>query len=488
MDLLNMGIFSEQVVIYGSVALFTVLIVVIYLIVQSRVSRRTFSKIEQAKKDGLHEPVSLHPVVDPNSCIQTGACISACPEKDILGIYKGKAMAINTSQCIGHGACFHACPTQAITLCIGTEKRGVDLPHVQPTFESNVPGLYIAGELGGMGLIKNAVEQGKQAVENMVRKSKQVKQPAAARVDETARLTQSEVQDNETSGKGIREEAQGNGTAGKGNDAAYDLVIVGAGPAGISASLAARKHGMKAITLDQDSLGGTVYTFPRSKIVMTSPMDLPLFGKVKMVETSKSELLDLWTKVIEQHSIELRERTRVSEIRPMNGSFETVTAEGKVLHSRYVLLAIGRRGTPRKLNIPGEDTEKVAYRLLEPELINGQRVIVVGGGDSAVEASLSLAASNQVLHSYRGEAFKRIKPKNRERISAAIEEGRIDMRFQSDLVAIGKEQAVLKEATGEVEMPVDKVYIFAGGELPTEFLKRSGVRIDRRFGEAVLKH
>lgn len=469
-----MGNLSEQIVIYGSVALFTVLIVAVYLFVQRRISRQTYSKIEQAKKDGLHEPVSLHPVVDPNSCIQTGACISACPEKDILGIYKGKAMAINTSQCIGHGACFHACPTHAITLCIGTEKRGVDLPHVQPTFESNVPGLYIAGELGGMGLIKNAVEQGKQAVENMVKKSKHGKQSAADMVRESSKHPPAEE--------------RVTGSPVQGNEAAFDLVIVGAGPAGISASLAAKKHGMNAVVLDQDSLGGTVFTFPRSKIVMTAPMDLPLFGKVKMVETSKSELLELWTRVVEKHAVDLRERTRVLEIRPMNGYFESETNDGQVFTSRYVLLAIGRRGTPRKLNIPGEDTEKVAYRLLEPERLTGQHVIVVGGGDSAVEAALSLADRNQVLLSYRGEAFKRIKPKNRELITAAIEAGRVDMRFNSDLVSIGDEQAVLKDAGGEEAIPVDKVFIFAGGELPTEFLKRSGVRIDRRFGEAVLKH
>lgn len=441
-----MGIISEQIIVYGSVVVFTLLILMIYIDIQRRISRRTYYKIVQAKKDGLHEPVSLHPVIDPNSCIQTGACISACPEKDILGIYKGKAMAINTSQCIGHGACFHACPTQAISLCIGTEKRGVDLPHVKPSFESNVPGLYIAGELGGMGLIKNAVEQGKQAVENIA----------------------SVIKDR--------------------NESAYDLVIVGAGPAGISASLAARKFGLKAVLLDQDSLGGTVYTYPRSKIVMTSPMDLPLFGKVRMVETSKSELLGLWKTVMDKYSIDFRERTKVREIRPGNDHFESETTDQQVFVSRFVLLAIGRRGTPRKLNIPGEDTEKVAYRLLEPELINGQSIIVVGGGDSAVEAALSLAGNNRVLLSYRGEAFKRIKTKNRELINAAIDARQIDMRFESDLVSIGDQEAVLKDAKGEMAVKVDKIFIFAGGELPTEFLKRSGVRIDRRFGEAVLKH
>ena len=215
-------------------------------------------KIRRAKEDGLHEPVSLHPVVDVNKCIQTGACVAACPEKDILGIRNGKATIINASRCIGHGACFHACPTEAISLRMGTEKRGVELPHVNQNFETNVPGIFIAGELGGMGLIKNAVEQGRQAVENMY--------------------------------KSIHKE----------HVAAYDLIIIGAGPAGISAALTAKKHSLKFLVLEQDSLGGTVFNFPRKKIVMTSPMDLPLYGKVKLYETSKTELLNLWETVLDE--------------------------------------------------------------------------------------------------------------------------------------------------------------------------------------------
>lgn len=442
-----MGIFSEQVVIYGSVALFTVLIVVIYLIVQRRVSRRTFSKIEQAKKDGLHEPVSLHPVVDPNSCIQTGACISACPEKDILGIYKGKAMAINTSQCIGHGACFHACPTQAISLCIGTEQRGVELPHVNQDFETNIPGISIAGELGGMGLIRNAVEQGRQAVDHM-----------AQVLDRSHR-------------------------------AEFDVLIVGAGPAGISGSLTAKKHGLKFITLEQDSLGGTVYTFPRKKVVMTSPMDLPLYGRVKMLETNKGELLGLWNSVLTKQDIRVLEHTKAERIHPEGNHFRISTSTGQEYTAKHVLLAIGRRGTPRKLNVPGEESEKVAYRLLEPEQISNEQILVVGGGDSAVEAALQLCNSNQVILSYRKEAFSRIKPKNNDKIQEAIKQGMLDVRFNSNLRQIGREEVLLTNGgTGDQRIRTDRIYIFAGGELPTQFLNKIGIQITKKFGEAILKH
>jgi thioredoxin reductase (NADPH) len=437
----------ESILIYGLVGLLCIVVVFLYLRKQRRNSKAVEEKIEKAKQEGAHEPVSLHPVVDHNSCIGSGACIAACPEKDILGIRNGKATTINASHCIGHGACFHACPTQAITLVIGTEKRGVDLPHVNHNFETNVPGIYIAGELGGMGLIKNAVVQGRQAVENIMKSMK------------------------------------------KDHHSTYDLVIVGAGPAGIAASLTAKKHNLKCITLEQDTLGGTVFTFPRSKIVMTSAMDLPLHGKVKLYETSKKELLELWKLVIAKNNIDIRENSKVEEIVAENGSFKLITLSGNQFDTKYVLLTIGRRGTPRKLGIPGETSEKVAYRLLEPEEIKGKNIIVVGGGDSAVESALLLADQNKVILSYRNEVFNRLKPKNNEKISEAKESGLVDVRFKTNLEEIGPGDATLSDEHQEkTKIKNDLVFIFAGGELPTQFLEKVGIKITKKFGEAILKH
>jgi len=444
-----MELLIEKILIYGSVLILFIAVVAIYLRKLKRESREVETKIAKAKKEGLHEPVSLHPVVDVNSCIKTGACIMACPEKDILGILNGKATTINASRCIGHGACFHACPTEAISLCIGTEKRGIELPHVNQTFETNVPGIFIAGELGGMGLIKNAVEQGKQAVENIVH------------------------------------------SAESKHEATHDLIVVGGGPAGISASLTAKKHGLRFSTLEQDTLGGTVFTFPRAKIVMTSPMDLPLFGKVKLFETRKSELLDLWGKVLGKNDISIRENAKVESVARVNGHFRLETLNGEGFTSKYVLLAIGRRGSPRKLNIPGESMEKVAYRLIESEYIQNKNIVVVGGGDSAVESALLLADNNNVTLSYRKDVFQRIKPKNNERITEAISKGRMDVRFNSNLELIDEGEVIISEGGGGAEkssLKNDLVYILAGGELPTQFLEKMGVKITKKFGETVLKH
>ena len=448
MDILVMEMLLEKIFIYSLVAILCAAVVWYYLFKKRKESGIVEAKIKKAREEGLHEPVSLHPFIDVNTCIGTGACVAACPEKDIIGISNGKATVINASQCIGHGACFHACPTEAITLRIGTEKRGVELPHINRNFETNVPGIFIAGELGGMGLIRNAVEQGRQAVENIAKSLK------------------------------------------RNHTATYDLVIVGSGPAGISGSLTARKHNLKFLLLDQDTLGGAVYSFPRKKIVMTSPMDLPLYGKVKLYETSKSELLDLWQTALRKNNIPVNENSKVESVVAEGDLIKVTTLRGEAFTAAAVLLAIGRRGTPRKLNIPGEEREKVAYRLLEPEEISGKNIIVVGGGDSAIESALLLADQNNVTLSYRNDAFSRIKPKNSLAINEATEAGKLHLMMKSNLVSVEDETVHVMTADGgdPVKLENDLVYIFAGGELPVQFLEKAGIKITRKFGETVLKH
>jgi thioredoxin reductase len=268
-----------------------------------------------------------------------------------------------------------------------------------------------------------------------------------------------------------------------------DVVIIGAGPAGISASLAAKKHGLSSITLEQDSLGGTVFTFPRAKVVMTSPMNLPLFGKVKLTDTSKDELLGIWKKVISENSLKIKENTKVKDVLPMqNGRFKVVTEGGDQYISNNVLLAIGRRGSPRKLGIKGEELSKVAYRLIESERIANKKIIVVGGGDSAVESALLLKDRNEVILSYRKDKFSRLKPKNKQNVERAVADHSLKMMFNSDLVSIGSKSVFMRVDGENKELENDLVYIFAGGELPTQFLQNAGIEISKRFGHIVKKH
>lgn len=416
-----------------------------YLSRRRRREQLSMRALREREASGCIEPASLHPVIDAARCIGCGSCVKACPEQPehhVLGLLDGKARLIGAADCIGHGACRAACPVDAISLVFGTERRGVDIPLLSPHFETNVPGVFVAGELGGMGLIRNALEQGRQAVEA--------------------------IQQSRPSGRDR-----------------LDLVIVGAGPAGFAASLTALSRRMRFVTLEQESLGGCVFQYPRGKLVMTQPAHLPLVGKVKFGQTSKEALLDFWRSIERKTGVEIRYRERVDAVERDGEGFIVRTPRGEY-RTYSVLLAIGRRGTPQKLNVPGEDRPKVVYRLIDPEQYAGQRILVVGGGDSALEAASSIAelGDAHVTLSYRGEAFTRAKPKNRERVDQAQRAGRMQVLLQSTVQRIEEQFVTLMHRERPVEVPNESVIISAGGTLPTDFLRRIGVTVETKYGSA----
>jgi thioredoxin reductase len=413
----------------------------IYLSGRKKKEKAAVETLNESIEAGLTEPSSLHPEINPNLCLGSGSCIKACPE-GAIGMIKGKAVLINPTHCIGHGACAAACPHDAITLVFGTAKRGMDIPQVSPDFETNVPGIFIAGELGGMGLIRKAASQGTQAVENIAKF--------------------------------------------KGGGNAYDVVIIGAGPAGLSATLGAIEHKLRYATIEQDtSLGGCIFQYPRNKVVMTAPVKLPVVGQMHFKEVSKEKLLEFWHAIIEKTGMKLNYSERMETITKTNKGFIVKTTKGSY-ETRTVLLAIGRRGTPRKLGVPGEDLPKVVYRLIEPEQYRNMHVTVVGGGDSALEAAIAIAEQpgTTVTLSYRSDAFGRGKPKNRERLKEMTEKGRIDVRLKSNVKLVEKDKLVLEQDGKTFDIPNDAIIVCAGGILPTPFLKEIGVMVETKFGTA----
>jgi thioredoxin reductase (NADPH) len=414
-----------------------------YALSRSKAEARAIATRQEAIEAGLGEPSTLHPIIDTSLCIGCKACLNACPEGDIIGLINNKAQLIEPSHCIGHGACKTSCPRGAISLVFGTEKRGVDLPVVQPDFQSNVPGIYIAGELGGMGLIRNAVEQGRQAMQSIAAR------PRSTRPD------------------------------------MLDVLIIGSGPAGISASLGALEKGLRFATIEQDSLGGTVAHFPRGKVVMTAPAVLPIVGEVKFKEISKEKLIDFWRKVVRDTGLQIKFQERVEKVTAFEGGFAVQTSRGTYL-ARSVLLTIGRRGTPRKLNVPGEEQTKVMYRLIDSQQYRGKHVLVVGGGDSALEAAASLAdePGTTVTLSYRGDAFQRAKTKNRARVDAASNSGRMEVMLGSKVGKIAADHVELSWKGKAIARRNDAVIVCAGGILPTDFLKSMGIEIETKYGTA----
>lgn len=403
------------------------------------------AELERAEAAGRREPVSIRPVVDTSRCMGSGACVTACPEHRVLQVLDGQATLVNASSCVGHGACVRACPTRALELVFGSERRGVDLPELGPDFQSNVPGLYVVGELGGMGLIANAVQQGVQVASQLMKRKRTVP------------------------------------------EGGVDLVVVGAGPAGIACALEARAKGLSVELLEQGTFGGAIRHYPRAKIVMSRGFALPGQKRVPGGSLSKERLIDILARAIDDAGLQVSEGERVEAVaRQDDGSFEVRTTK-RTLGAGRVVLAVGRRGTPRRLEVAGEEAEKVAYRLLEPERYEHRHVLVVGGGDSAVEAALSLSEQRgcRVTLSYRSAQITRPKAENVARLEAAVAAGWVQLELSSTVLEIAADRVRLATSEGERVVPNDHVFVLAGGVLPLAFLHATGIRLKRHFGRRV---
>ena len=398
--------------------------------------------LESTEKGKLHSsgPLSQHPHIDANYCIGCATCTLVCPEGDVLAMLGGKAVIVNGYKCIGHSLCAEVCPVGAITMVMASPSMGGDMPYLTPEFETTIKNLYIVGELGGLALIKNAINQGRDCIDLIAKKA--------------------------ASPNGARRSPD-----------VYDVLIVGAGPAGITASLRATEKKLKYITVDEGEMGGTVAKYPRQKLVMTSPVVFPMHGKFKKTELSKEELLAFWQKVLDRADFKLRQGEKVEDIKRGEDGIFTVKTTKAEYRAHAVVLALGKSGSPRKLGVKGEELPKVMYRLLEADHYINKKILVVGGGDSAIEAAMGLGhqVGNQVILSYRKEAFSRIKEGNSRRIEESMRKGKVKVIFNSAPVEF-KENSVIMEIGGKKEeIPNDFVWIFAGGEPPTAFLKKIGI-------------
>jgi putative YpdA family bacillithiol system oxidoreductase len=412
-----------------------------------KLSKREERAREAAEKGKLFSegPQAQHPHIDTAACIGCATCTSVCPEGDVLGMIGGKAAIINGFKCIGHGLCAEACPVGAITMVMASPSIGADMPFLTPEYETSIRNLFVIGELGGLALIKNAVNQGRACVDTIVKR------------------------------------VGAKGAAGSGAEI-YDVLIAGAGPAGISASLRAIEHKLNYVTIEQDEVGGTVAKYPRQKLVMTSPVEFPMYGKFKSTELSKEKLLAFWDKVMHRADFKIHSGEKVEDIRRDGGGIFTVVTSKNQYRTRAVVLALGRTGTPRKLGVKGEELPKVMYRLIEADHYINKKILVVGGGDSAVEAAMGLAhqKGNEVTLSYRGEQFSRIKERNAQRLGECIRSGLVKVTLSSNVKEI-REGAVLLEMTGKLcELANDYVWVFAGGTPPYDFLKKIGVQFGSR--------
>lgn len=431
---------SESVLLWSAALLVVALAFLPYLVRFRRRLRLDRERKEEAAALGIDRPAAQFPYIDPLHCIGCGACVRACPEGDVLGLVGGTAVVVNGLRCVGHARCEEACPVGAITVGLGDMKSRQDVPLLDESWQTTVPGVYIVGELGGLSLVRNAVFQGRRVVEQIAERMRTEPAPPG--------------------------------------DDLLDLVIVGAGPAGLSAGLTAGAAGLSYVVLErEESLGGSLLHYPRRKMVLTQPVELPPWGSLNREEYAKETLLELFEGMVRDHRLDVRFGEPVEDVRQEDGCFVLRSARG-TWRARSVVLALGRRGTPRKLGIPGEELPKVMYRLIDAEGYQGQKVLVVGGGDSAAEAAIGLARQpgNEVTLSYRREKLVRLKKKNQDALDALLAEGRVKPLFSSQPAEIQPDRVRLRVGGETVEIENDYVFVFAGGVPPFDFLKKIGVR------------
>jgi thioredoxin reductase (NADPH) len=425
-------------------AILTILFVGRYLLAQKAQQARAN---EAAKKGALRSdgPRAQHPQIDATTCIGCATCTTVCPEGDVLAMLGGQAVIVNGYKCIGHGLCAEACPVGAITMIMASPSMSADMPHLTSEYETSIPNLFIVGELGGLALIKNAINQGRDCIDTIAKKIPVLRSSKPA-------------------------------------PDALDALIVGAGPGGISASLRAVERKLNYLTVDEGEIGGMIAKYPRQKLVLTSPVELPIYGKFRKTELSKEDLLSLWKEVLRKVDFRFHGGEKVEEIKKGEDGIFAVMTTKAIYRARTVVLAIGKGGSPRKLWVKGEELPKVMYRLIEADHYRNKHILVVGGGDSAVEAAMGLAnqVGNKVTLSYRKESFTRVADRNEKRMAESIRKGKIRVIFNSNPVEFTQKSAILGVGGKLLEIPNDFVWIFAGGVAPTAFLKKIGIEVGMR--------
>jgi thioredoxin reductase len=439
----------------------------------TQITREDLELIRQMEPNGPQYP---HPVIFPDRCIGCHACVEACPH-DVLAIVGGIATVVARDQCMEDTSCQVECPVnpKACVVVNTTKKiRSRPAPVRDAAFMTNVPGCYIIGDVSGTPLIKNAANEGADVIKHIARELS----------DGTPPEPKADV----------------------------DVAIVGIGPAGLSAAIAARQHKLNCVGIEQDTVLSTIEAYPKGKYIFFKPDSMPSRGSISVEGAGEQRelILESWLGAMKSSGVVINEAESCKSVkRAGDGDYFTVQTERglekeKVTYrARRVVLALGNRGTPMKLRLPGEEMkvtrhgrteDKVKYKLADPDAYKGRKIIIVGAGNSAIEAAVELVAHrhgdrlsfrhadeiNEVTLVIRSDLKNDLKFGNKLQVYQCIDEGKIKVYFGTAIKEISDAEVVLMNSrTNEVKATVANDYIFAmiGGDRPTRFLEAIGIKI-----------
>jgi thioredoxin reductase (NADPH) len=420
---------------------FAILLMVVFTMVSAR--RRHAAVMQPAVSVG---PAILVHDINDDRCTGCDACVAVCPT-NVLDLVANKSRVLRFHDCIQCEACMFACPTEALVMFPeGSVPPPLQVPEIDENFQTIVPGQYLIGEVAGKPLVKSAANLGRAVVEHMM-------------------LT------------GLRPGAIGR------SDTIVDVAIVGSGPGGLSAALTCIQKGLSYVVLEKEQIiASTIARYPKGKLVMAEPYDTANLSFLPVFDSAKEQLIPIWNELIERVGMNVNKGESVETIaRAPDGAFE-IRSTVNVYRAQRVVLSIGTRGKPRTLQVAGENLPKINSLLEDPDEWRGRSVLVVGGGDSAVEAAVALAdAGAKVMISYRGKGFNRAAPKNKQTVEQYASEGRLKAKLGSQVLQFDHDSVTLALADGsQKRYPNDAAFVLIGADPPIQWLEKMGIRFVER--------